>query len=167
MLKNEQKNRYPRHIGMKYADKCSLLESNYLNFFALALAMLRDEEDARDAVQEAMVRVLTTRHIKDVVSYTFQTVRSCAIDIMRHRTRFVQLSDDVGYSMTEHEERLKRVGELREELPETMRALVELHDEEGYTYEELHLLTGMSVMTIRRRLEEAHTKIKNQMEKEI
>jgi len=152
---------------MKNADKRSLLERNYLNFFALALAMLRDEDDARDAVQEALVRVLTTRHIKDVVSYTFQTVRSCSIDIMRHRARFVPLKDDVGYSVSLHEERLKRVAELREELPETIRALVELHDEEGYTLEELHLLTGLSVMSIRRRLNEAHTKLKNQLEDEL
>jgi RNA polymerase sigma-70 factor (ECF subfamily) len=152
---------------MKSAEKRRLLETHYLDFFSLAIAMLREVDDAKDAVQEAMVRVLTTRKIDDVMSYTYQCVRNAAIDIYRHRKRTIPLGDNVPDVTDEHETRLRQVAELRDELPEALKALVELHDEEDYTYAELSALTNIPVMTIRRRLDEAHALLKKRIEEEI
>ncbi len=152
---------------MKSAEKRRLLEAHYLDFFGLAMAILRDADDARDAVQDAIVRVLTTRKIDDVKSYTFRCVHNAAIDIYRHRLRLVPLGNNISYQTDEHEERLREVARLRDELPEALKALVELHDEEDYTLEELSVMTNMPVMTVRRRLDEAHAILKKRMEEEI
>ncbi len=153
---------------MKNAEKRRLLEVHYLDFFSLAMAMLRNVQDASDAVQDAMVQVLTTRSkIDDVKSYTFQSVRNAALAIMRHRQRMTSLTGDLPDSEATHMERLRQVGRLRDELPESMRALVELHDEEGYTFAELAPLTGLSVSSIRRRIDEAHEILKKRIENEI
>lgn len=140
-----------------------------MGFFSLAMAMLRDEQDARDAVQEALVRVLTSSSVirRDWLAYTYKAVRHCAIDILRHRRMFVPLRDDMADSYGVHEERLRQVARLRDELPEALRSLVELHDEEDYTLAELSAMTGLSVTTIRRRLDEAHKILKEQIENEI
>lgn len=60
---------------------------------------------------------------------------------------------------------LERVMQLRDGLPKAMRALVRLHDEEGLTYAELAKLTGMSRMTIRRRLNEIHAEMREKLER--
>lgn len=153
---------------MKNVEKRRLLEENYLGFFSLAMAMLRDEEDARDAVQEALVKVLSTNRIKDnVLAYTYKTVRNCAIDIIRHKKTFVPLNDEVTDRWAAHEERLRQVARLRDELPEALRSLVELHDEEDYTLNELAALVDMPVSTVRRRLNEAHKILKHRIMAEI
>ena len=105
--------------------------------------------------------------IDDVKSYTFQSVRNAALAIMRHQQRMTSLTGDLPDSEATHMERLRQVGRLRDELPESMRALVELHDEEGYTFAELTPLTGLSVSSIRRRIDEAHEILKKRIENEI
>lgn len=153
---------------MKNTDKRRLLVSKYLDFFSLAMAILRDEDDARDAVQEALVKVLSTnKKVDNVLNYTFKAVRNSAIDILRHRTMFRPMDVDMVDRWAEHEERLRNVARLREELPEALRSLVELHDEEDYTVAELSALSGLSVSTVRRRLDEAHEILKKRIIEEI
>lgn len=154
---------------MKNAEKRQILVDNYVGFFSLAMAILRDEQEARDAVQEALVKVLSGHSLikRDVLSYTYQTVRHCAFDILRHRQRFVPLHEDMADVSATHVERLRLVARIRDELPETLRSLVELHDEEGYTLSELAALTGLSLATVRRRLDEAHVFLKRRIENEI
>lgn len=152
---------------MKSAEKRRLLEDNYLNFFSLAMAMLRNADDAKDAVQETIVKVLTTHNIDDVVKYSFKTLRNEAINIIRHRQRMSSLGGDVVDEVSKHEIRLRLVADACDGLPEALRALVELHDVEDYTLAELSALTGLSVSTVRRRLEEAHEMMKKQIEEEI
>ena len=48
-----------------------------------------------------------------------------------------------------------------------MRALVELHDEEGYSMAELAALTGLSPSSVGRKIEEAHKILKKRIEEEI
>lgn len=154
-------------MGMNSAEKCRLLEAHYLDFFSLAMAMLRDVDDAKDAVQETMVQVLTKRHVDNVLNYTYATLRHQAIDIIRHRRRMVPLDDKAVKASEEHESRLELVARLHEELPESLKALVELHDIEEYSLTELSVVTGLSRSTIRRRLDEAHELLKKRIEEEI
>lgn len=152
---------------MKSAEKRHLLETHYLDFFSLAMAMLRNVDDAKDAVQETVVQVLTKRHIDNVMSYTYATLRNQAISILRRRRKVISLDDKAMELQVEHESRLETVGRMRDELPETMKALVELHDIEDYSIYELSVITGLSRATIHRRLEEAHALLKKRIEEEI
>lgn len=149
---------------MKKAEKRRLLEEHYLDFFSLAMAILHDEQDARDAVQEALVKVLCSVGVRrHILSYTLKTVRNCAIDIIRYKQRFVPLRFDLPDVESRHEERLRTVGRLRDELPEATRSLIELYDEEGYTLQELAAMTGVSMSTLRRRIEDIHKTLKQKI----
>ena len=152
---------------MKNAEKRRLLEEHYLDFFSLAMSILRDADDAGDAVQEALVHVLTKRHIDNVMSYTYQSVRNASLAIIRHRKRMVPLGENVPDIDLAHEERLKKVRNLCDELPDTMRALVELYDQDGYTLKELAKITNTSASSVRRRIDEAHNILKKRIEEEI
>lgn len=152
---------------MKSAEKRRLMEEHYLDFFSYAMAMLRNSDDAKDAVQEAIVKVLTTRNVDDVMRYTYRTLRNEAVNIMRQHRRFARLNDNIPDAESSHEASLRAVAELRDELPEALKSLVELHDEEDYTVAELAVLTGLSTATLRRRLAEAHELLKKRIEEEI
>ena len=145
------------------------LVDHYLDFYALAYSMLNDDNDARDAVQEALTQTMSKRHVDDAMSYCYQAVRHTAVNIMRHRRRFVQLDGLVlneaakDESDESYHELLEQVMQLRDGLPKALRALVRLHDEEGLNYGELAKLTGMSRMTIRRRLSEIHAEMREKL----
>lgn len=149
------------------------LVDHYLDFYALAYSMLNDDSDARDAVQEALTRTMTKRHVDDAIKYCYQTVRHMAINTLRHRRRFVQLEEQLADADVRDESNesyynmLEQVLQLRNGLPKAERALVRLHDEEGLSYKELAKLTGLSQMTIRRRLNEIHAYLRKELENKI
>ena len=138
------------------------LVDHYLDFYTLAYSILEDDDDARDTVQEALARTMAKSHVDDAMNYCYQTVRRVSIDILRYRKRIVPLNVDLACEDNDEETNgsyaalLKSVMQLRNKLPSAIRSLVILHDEQGMGYAELSKLTGMSSMTIRRRLKEAH-----------
>lgn len=155
---------------MNRAETRQQLVDHYLEFYTLAFAMLHNEEDAKDAVQEALVRTMVKHHVDQPVHYCFQTVRHVAIDMLRHRRRVMPLEGmDVADSVSDNADDwvlLQKVMRLRNELPRILRTLVVLHDQKGYTYDNIAALTGMSKMSVRRRLREAHETMKERIKKD-
>ena len=149
---------------MNRTQKRQQLVDNYLDFYRLAWVMLRDEQDAKDTVQEAIVRTLTHLGVSDVKAYCFRTVRNIAIDVLRRRLRHRSLDGIDTADNSETDARLMRVAQLRDNLPNDLRDLVVLHHNQGYTYQQLATLTGLSVSTVRRRITEAYDIIKKQLD---
>ncbi len=150
-----------------------LLVDHYLDFYTLAYSMLANSDDARDTVQEALTRTLAKGRIDDPMNYCYQTVRNVAIDTMRYRSRIVPLDENMDVEQDEQDDTdsyarlLNLAAHLRDKLPSALRALVTLHYEKGIGYGELANLTGMSRMTIRRRLKEAQAKMHYELKKEM
>lgn len=158
---------------MNRAETRQQLVDHYLDYYALAKAMLDDDDDARDAVQEALARTLAMPLLQKPVAYCYQTVRRVAIDMVRYRRRTLALGDkELPEKETEEEENsyawlLERVGRLRDGMPSAIRALLKLRYEKGLSYMELEKVTGLSAITIRRRLKEAKRTMKEKIEEEI
>ncbi len=144
---------------------------HYLDYYALAKAMLDDDDDARDAVQEALARTMAMPLLQKPVEYCYQTVRRVAVDMLRYRMRTQPLDEselpdeDVGNDS--YAALLERVRGVHDGLPSAMRALLRLRYEKGLGYAELEKLTGLSAITIRRRLKEAKRMMKEKLEEEI
>ena len=141
-----------------------------MDYYALAKSMLNDDDDARDAVQEALARTMAMPLLQKPVAYCFQTVRRVAVDTMRYRMRTRSIEE---YELPDESDEgdsyamlLERVGMLREGMPSATKALLKLRYEKGLTYSELEKLTGLSMITIRRRLKEAKQIIKEKLEEE-
>lgn len=144
---------------------------HYLDYYALAKAMLDDDDDARDAVQEALARTMAMPLLKKPVEYCYQTVRRVAVDMLRYRMRTRSIEEyelpDESAEGDSYAMLLERVWLLREGMPSATKALLKLRYEKGLSYTELEKLTGLSVITIRRRLKEAKRMMKEQLEEEI
>ncbi|MCR5444569.1 MAG: sigma-70 family RNA polymerase sigma factor [Bacteroidales bacterium] len=155
---------------MNRAETRQQLVDHYLDYYALAKSMLNDDDDARDAVQEALARTMAMPLLQKPVAYCFQTVRRVAVDTMRYRMRTRSIEE---YELPDESDEgdsyamlLERVGMLREGMPTATKALLKLRYEKGLTYSELEKLTGLSMITIRRRLKEAKQIIKEKLEEE-
>lgn len=144
---------------------------HYLDYYALAKSMLDDDDDARDAVQEALARTMAMPLLKKPVEYCYQTVRRVAVDMLRYRMRTRSIEEyelpDESAEGDSYAMLLERVWLLREGMPSATKALLKLRYEKGLSYTELEKLTGLSAITIRRRLKEAKRMMKEQLEEEI
>ena len=152
---------------MKRAEKRQLLVDHYLDFYSVAMAILKDDDDAREAVQEALVKTMLQRRVKDVCSYCVSVVKNESIAMIKRRRRQVGVDELMLVTDYEHDALLRLVVEKKEELSELARAVVELHDEDGYTLSEVAGMIQMSVSTVKRILANAHYELRKKIEAEI
>ncbi len=120
------------------------------NLFRFVLKNIKDEEKAKDIVQDTYVKFWEKRDNVDVnkiKSYLFTTAYHTLIDVVRRDKK--QASFDVvkeenlttndGY--TDLQEVLLAA---IEQLPEDQKAVILLRDYEGYAYNEIAEITGMT-----------------------
>jgi RNA polymerase sigma-70 factor (ECF subfamily) len=152
---------------MKRAEMRQELVDHYLDFFSVAMAIVQNEDDARDVVQEALTRTLTRLYVKDPVSYCVRVVKNMSLSVVQRRNRRVDLDEMMLVTDYEHERLLQLVAEKREELSEVAKAIVELHDEDGYTLSEVAGMMQMSPSTVKRILANAHYELRKKIEREL
>ena len=153
MLKFEPKMDLPRLLYMKRTDKRQILVDHYLDYYLIAVAILKNDQDAKDAVQDAVVATMVSRGVNNPDGYCRQVLRNKCIDIIRHRGRFRKIEEDI--LVTDPE---------KDEMPFFMRTVIELHYEEEYTLEEISSKLCISVSKVKRVLAEAKKDLRNKME---
>ena len=135
--------------------------------YRFILKNIRDEEKARDIVQESFekmwIKVAEISHEK-ARSYLFTTAYHTMIDMIRRDSRQAALDEatlqDHGYS---HEylglkEILEKAVAL---LPEIQRSVIMLRDYEGYSYQEIGEITGLNESQVKVYIYRARTFLKN------
>jgi RNA polymerase sigma factor (sigma-70 family) len=137
------------------------------NVYRFILKNLRHEEDARDVVQTAFEKMWRNRNEVDAQrskSYLFTVAYHQMIDHIR-KVKRVQLKEEFKEE-TKVQDRpannLKKIlDEALSRLSETQRSLVLLKDYEGYTYEEIGVITGLSESQVKVYLHRARIQLKN------
>ncbi|MBR4739383.1 MAG: sigma-70 family RNA polymerase sigma factor [Bacteroidales bacterium] len=152
---------------MKSARKRHILEEHYLDFYSRAVSILDDEDDAKDAVQEAVVKTLVRVGVRDMVAYCYRATENESINILRRRKRLAPL--DSTEVATDHEglRLMKELRECRELLLPMERRVLELRRDHGYNNVEVAGQVGVSVSTVKRLLSSAEQKMKYNMTHEI
>ena len=143
------------------------LQDHYLDFFSVAMSILKDEDDARDAVQEALTRTMMKLVLKDPCNFCMRTLKRLCIDTLRHRNRIVEIDTSMMSTDPEHDELLRLVRQKKEELSEMARTVLELHDEDGHTMEEVAEMLQVSHSTVKRILYDARYEMRKKLENEI
>lgn len=118
--------------------------------YRFILKNLRDEDDARDIVQDAFIKMwekAETIEFEKGKSYIFTAAYHTMIDFIRRNKRFVEFdssSMDVETSGTHYND-LNEVLEMAlEKLPEVQKSVILLRDYEGYSYEEIGQIVGLN-----------------------
>lgn len=136
------------------------------NVFRFIVKNLRHEEDARDVVQTAFEKLWMARAEVEAAkskSYLFTVAYNTMIDHLR-KTKRVYLgeafSDGLRVSDRPANNARKVLEEALARLSETQRSLVLLKDYEGYSYEEIGQITGLSSSQVKVYLHRARIQLK-------
>ncbi len=119
--------------------------------FRFAFRLLGSSEEAKDVVQEVLIKVWNGREqlgeIQNVEAWCMRVTRNLSLDRLRQQQRrptdsmekglHVQHSAISPYDSVEQSENMKRIGELMAVLPEKQRHVMHLRDVEGYSYQEI------------------------------
>src|SRR5438132_4143849 len=147
------------------------LEALYRAFEApvynLARRMLRNAEDAEDVLQETFLEVVRSIGQYRGEGHLWGWIRQIAatkalMRIRREQVREAEVFDEAtmagraGHNVGQALD-LERA---MQELSDTGRAVVWLHDVEGYTHEEIAEMMGKSVSFSKSQLARAHTKLR-------
>jgi len=132
---------------------------------------LRHEDDAKDVVQSSFEKLWVNREKVENErsrSYLFTVAYHQMIDLIRKNKR-VTIQDDFSFSQSitsEPQHNLKTIlNEALYRLSETQRSLVLLKDYEGYAYDEIAVITSLSVSQVKVYLHRARIQLKSYLVK--
>ena len=162
-----------------------LVERHQRRAFSIALGLVRDEQDAREVVQEAFLRVhkglATFEGGSSFFTWLYRIVTNLAIDLVRKPgRRDAELADDHALSdddasgdlalvsridgsdpldVVRRREIAGRIHAALEALPPYHRGVILMREVEGMSYEEMAEAMGVSKGTIMSRLFHARQKL--------
>ena len=141
------------------------------NVYRFILKNLRHEEDARDVVQTAFEKMWRNKDEVDATkskSYLFTVAYHQMIDHIR-KVKRIQLREEFKEEsriVNKPAHNLKKVlEEALSRLSETQRSLVLLKDYEGYSYDEMGKITGLSESQVKVYLHRARVQLKEYLVK--
>jgi RNA polymerase sigma-70 factor (ECF subfamily) len=147
--------------------------------FRFALKFLGNEEEAKDVVQEVLIRVWNGREQMDQVqnweAWCMRITRNLSLDRIRSLTRkqtqpiedsfHVQAESLTPHESTEIDESMKRISELISSLPEKQRQVIHLRDVEGYSYNEISEILEIDMSQVKVNLFRARNAVREKLVK--
>ena len=138
--------------------------------FRFAFSSLRSREQAEDVVQESFARVWEKREsvaFEKAKSYLFTTAHHAMVDEVRHQQRFASMEEPRPAETETVHSPYPDVNEVLHKalgtLPEAQRNALLLRDYEGYSYQEIGDITGMSEAQVKVNIFRARTALKNKL----
>ena len=124
------------------------------SLYRFAWSMLKDEDESKDVVQDAFVKLWERRdqvNPEKVKSYLFTTAHHKIIDQFRKAKRQQSLDQtEVKMSVVSQTPDLNEVlQEALNTLPEIQRSVILLRDYEGYNYEEIAEMTQLNLSQVK------------------
>ncbi len=138
--------------------------------YRFACKLCKDGDDAKDIVQESFIRLWANREeVKEPRRFLFQTAYRLFLDTCRRgkvRQEYVDSCLRAGDATDRHPDFVFR-NELKEaldraleKLPPVQKAVVLLRDYEGYSYEEIGQITGLSEAQVKTYIFRARTALR-------
>ena len=116
--------------------------------FRFAFRLLGDSEEAKDVVQEVLIKIWNGREeeIQNMEAWCMRVTKNLSLDRLRSLKRKqtdslegmeVKQETLSPYERTEIQESMKRINELMATLPDKQREVMHLRDIEGHSYNEI------------------------------
>ena len=136
--------------------------------FSLCLSILKDYDDAEDAVQDTFIKLMTKapafRDSEHEKAWLIKVAANICKSELRLRKRNNSLSlDEVGEIGVSEED--SGVFEAIMSLPARYNVVMNFHYLEGYTASEISEIMGINADTVRKRLQNGRNKLKKELEK--
>lgn len=141
------------------------------NLYRFILKNCRNMELAQDIVQDSFEKMWMKMDQVDgekARSYLFTTGYHTMLDLLKRDQRNTEMNNATENSLN-HTEQYSDVGEVLrdalERLPENQRSVIMLRDYEGYSYEEIGEITGLSESQVKVYIYRARISLKNYLVK--
>lgn len=134
--------------------------------YRFILKSLKDDEWARDIVQDSFVKLwekVRDVNVEKAKSYLFTTAYHTMIDFIRKNNRFDEYNPEMQgneYVANAYNDLKDVINEAVAKLPEIQRSVVLLRDYEGYSYEEIGEITGLNESQVKVYIYRARTFLK-------
>jgi len=125
--------------------------------FRFAFRLLQDIQEAEDAVQDALVGVWAKRaewpQWNNIEAYCMTATRNTFLDRLRRRISTVQEGAAAGLTSPEHDpyekmtskEMIQRIRQCMDALPQQQQQVLRLREMEGFSYNEIAGVLGMTL----------------------
>ncbi|HRI79145.1 MAG TPA: RNA polymerase sigma factor [Cyclobacteriaceae bacterium] len=147
--------------------------------FRFAFRLLGSSDEAKDVVQEVLIKVWNGRdqldEIQNLEAWCMRITRNLSLDRLRQQQRRVTDSIEKGAQVqhdalsplerTEMNESIKRIGELMAVLPEKQRQIMHLRDIEGYSYQEIGEILEIDMSQVKVNLFRARNSVREKLQK--
>lgn len=146
--------------------------------FRFAFRLLGSSDDAKDVVQEVLIKVWSGREqldqIQNMEAWCMRVTRNLSLDRLRAQQRRPEESIEKGlYVQGDHSpldsvelsESMKRIGELMASLPDKQRQVMHLRDVEGYSYQEIADILELDMNQVKVNLFRARQSVREQLQK--
>jgi RNA polymerase sigma-70 factor (ECF subfamily) len=149
----------------------SLVEAQADAVYRFILKCIKHSDDAQDIVQDAFEKVWINKeniNREKAKSYLFSTAYHTMIDRIRKVKRISALEKEheyVQYFNEEYTGTTEMINNAVNQLPPDQRSVILLRDYEGYAYDEIGAITGLSESQVKVYIHRARTFLRNYIEK--
>jgi len=157
-----------------------LIEPLKPRLFGFAWRMLRNREDARDAMQELLMKLWNNRKIVEtkgnIKTYAFTVLYHDCIDRLRKRNRFrlvtgadlLEIRDQTNVDQdVENSDLIRQIRLAMDSLPPKQKVILELRDFQDFDYEEIAKMMNMTVNAVRVTVARSRATLSEKMKKEM
>jgi len=145
--------------------------------FRFALRFLGNEDEAKDVVQEVLIKVWNGRDQMDEVqnweAWCMRITKNLSLDRIRSLNRRqtqpiesgleVRQHDLTPHETTEQKESMQSINDLIATLPEKQRQIIHLRDIEGYSYTEICEILELDMNQVKVNLFRARTAVREKL----
>lgn len=154
----------------KFSPDANRAVENYGNsLYRLCMVMLKNREDAQDAVQESFLRYITKapdfNDYEHEKAWLVRVATNVCKDMLRFRKHESFISLDEIKNLSSDENNAQILG-LLVSLDEKYRIIIHLHYVEGYSTDEISATLGISSANARKRLQRGRDMLRELYEKE-
>jgi RNA polymerase sigma-70 factor (ECF subfamily) len=146
----------------------NLINQHKDKLFRFAFSILKNSDEAKDAVQEVVLKLWKNRHVldktKNLESYCLNTIKNYCFDEIRKQKHRQEFQKSIRYEENEENkvEYTDLIDSLKKEvcnLPEQQRIAIELKDFQGFEYQEISEILGLSINAIRANVSRGRKKL--------
>lgn len=143
--------------------------------YQVAFRLLGNSEDAEDMVQETYIKLWERRdelsNVRNAEAFCTVVTRNLCLDKIRNtrydtectdEERLMQPGGETPSDIVERKDHNRLLHDLINRLPDVQKKLILLHDANGYTFEEIEKITGLTPINIRVTLSRARKKLREQ-----
>ena len=141
-----------------------------------ATQLLKNEEEARDVVQDVFLKLWQKREeltgVENIEAFAVRMARNRCLDVLRASRKLEAKEDflkplaaDSGdiHSQIEMSETAWRIKSLIGTLPDIQKKVMQLRDIEQFSYDEIGDITGLNANAIRVNLSRARKKVRDEL----